>query len=762
MAKISDLITSTARRFGLPVDLFSQQVQTESAGDARAVSPKGAIGLAQIMPATAKEMGYTVTEMLDPAKNLEAGAKYMRRMLSEAKRQNPSLSGRGLYTAALAAYNAGPGGASEFIKTGDVSTLPAETRGYIQKIGGGQTDTKQAKMPGRNLLEGIDVSKLKAQAPGRDLVKEKSLIEKAAGLADTGFEKLTGGLEAIASMATGATTGAVAYGTGALEGIAKSALEGKFGTQEGIKMAEETAAKRAGQYTFQPRTEEGRRQLAAVGQVAEQLAPITPIAGEIQAVTQAARPAITAAGQQAGQAARQAAVPTIQRAQQIVQPAMKRAQQAVQRAPSVEPGSAGAAATPQAVQRIAQAEQLPVPVQLTKGQATREFAQQQFERETAKLPEIGAPLRERYAKQNEQVLQNFDAWVDETGAEAPDLRAVGKIVDQAIVNKANKAKQQIRSAYKAADAAGELEQPVALPGLVAHLNDAVPEVATAPVIDVAIKKAIRLGLAEEMPDGTLTPKAAPLKNVEAFRQSMVRSADPAQAPNMRQVSIMKGLIDDETEGLGGNAYKYARRKRAEYAREFENRAVISKLLRNKPGTTDRAVAFEDVFKSAIQDGSLDDVRNVRKTLMTAGPEGKQAWKELQGQTMAQLRDAAFSNAARDERGNPILSAGALDKRIKLLDADGKMDFIFGKKGAQQVRDMNDLAKVIYTSPPGSINTSNTASALRVALDAMVTGSVTGVPAPAMTAIKALIGKIKDRKLAARVRDALNGTSERLF
>lgn len=447
-----------------------------------------------------------------------------------------------------------------------------------------------------------------------------------------------------------------------------------------------------------------------------------------------------------------------QQAAQKAAPAVQAARQAVQRASPVKSGSVGAAATPEALQRTVQAEQLPVPVQLTKGQAGRDFADVQFERETAKLPEVGKPLRERYAQQNEQVMQNFDAWIDESGAIAPDLRAVGKAVDQAIVNKSKNAKAKIRQAYKDAEQAGELEQPIEVPALAAHLNDAIPEIATAPVLDTAIKKAVQLGLVDQAADGSLIPKQAPLKNVEAFRQAMNRASDPMDAPNMRQIQIMKGLVDDATEGAGGDVYKYARRLRKDYANEFENRAVVSRLLRNKPGTNDRAVALEDVYKKSIIDGSLDDVRHLRRTLQTAGEEGQQAWKEVQGQAMKQLRDEAFGNSARDERGNPILSAAALDRRVKSLDADGKLDFIFGKKGAEQIRTMNDLAKMIYTAPPGAVNTSNTASALRVALDAMVTGTITGIPAPAATALRALAIKIKDRKLAKRVQEALKGVN----
>ena len=80
-------------------------------------------------------------------------------------------------------------------------------------------------------------------------------------------------------------------------------------------------------------------------------------------------------------------------------------------------GSMGAAGVDMATIRRMAAEELPVPVRLTKGQAERSFEQQRFERETAKDPARGLPLRERFADQNEAILKNFDVWADETGAQ---------------------------------------------------------------------------------------------------------------------------------------------------------------------------------------------------------------------------------------------------------------------------------------------------------------------------------------------------------
>jgi hypothetical protein len=126
---------------------------------------------------------------------------------------------------------------------------------------------------------------------------------------------------------------------------------------------------------------------------------------------------------------------------------------------------------------------------------------------------------------------------------------------------------------------------------------------------------------------------------------------------------------------------------------------------------------------------------------------------LQGQTVDHIRDQALKGSARDINGNPIVSPAALDKAVRGLDVDGKLDFIFGKQGAQQLRDLNDIAKDL-TPVPGTVNTSNTSSALvRVLKDwggAMVGGKI-GVALKVTDFIK----KYKAEKAVnRRVADAL--------
>ena len=93
-----------------------------------------------------------------------------------------------------------------------------------------------------------------------------------------------------------------------------------------------------------------------------------------------------------------------------------------------------------------------------------------------------------------------------------------------------------------------------------------------------------------------------------------------------------------------------------------------------------------------------------------------------------------------------------------MDKDGKLDFIFGKQGAQKLRDINDLAKDIYTAPPGSVNYSGTASILIGMFDTVMSG-MAAMPLPVGTALHQTAKYIKSRSLRKKVREAIGTQPE---
>jgi len=570
-------------------------------------------------------------------------------------------------------------------------------------------------------------------------------------------EKIVGTGEAALTIGTGAIGGTAGLIGGTLKGLAEQILSGQFGSQQAADLVQKSAMQGAQALTYVPRTQSGQEQVQAVGEMLQNVPPVIPVVGPVGAVAASTKMAAPVVAATAGRVAAPVVAATKRAGQavaKVAEPIREMMPGAAKKPTPGTPGSGGAAGVDLATLRQAKAEELPVPIKLTEGQKTRQFEQQRFERETAKLPEVGAPIRERFATQNKQLQQNLESFIDMTGAEAPDLRSIGLTVDKALRDRAARDKTRIRTLYKEAEKAGEMEAPVKLDTVVQHLVDNAPEAEVANVLKATRAKALQLGVATEAPDGTLIAQPVTLKTAELFRRS-IGGATNAEPTNIMQASQMRSLIDASTEGLGGNMYKQARAARARFGSDYENIGLVKNLLGQKRGSNDRAIAMEDVLRRSVIDPStsLDTVRQVRRLLQTEGPNGQQAWMELQGGTLKFLRDEATKGVGRDELGNPILSPGQLDRVVGQLDKSGKLDFVFGKKGAEQLRIINDVAKDVLVAPPGSVNTSNTASVLAGMMDIAISGTA-GVPAPVMTSFRLLTKGIKDAKTRAKVRQAL--------
>lgn len=113
------LVAAAARTHNVPQALLHAVIKTESGYNPKARSPAGAVGLMQLMPDTAREMG--VQNRLDPEDNVQGGARYLKRMLDLFDND---------ITLAVAAYNAGP---EAVLRRGAVPPF-AETRRYVPDV----------------------------------------------------------------------------------------------------------------------------------------------------------------------------------------------------------------------------------------------------------------------------------------------------------------------------------------------------------------------------------------------------------------------------------------------------------------------------------------------------------------------------------------------------------------------------------------------------------------------------------------------------
>jgi soluble lytic murein transglycosylase-like protein len=123
-----DQIDRAASKFNIPAELIRAVIAAESAGDTSAVSHRGAIGLMQLMPATAGQM--YVEDPVDPAQNILGGTRYLRHLANEFA---------GDMMLVIAAYNAGPDAVRKYRGVPPYE----ETRQYVKKVLGYYAELKR-------------------------------------------------------------------------------------------------------------------------------------------------------------------------------------------------------------------------------------------------------------------------------------------------------------------------------------------------------------------------------------------------------------------------------------------------------------------------------------------------------------------------------------------------------------------------------------------------------------------------------------------
>lgn len=170
LATLTPHIRATEAKYGLPSGLLDRMIQQESGGNPDAVSPKGALGLLQIMPNTARELGV---DPRDPAQAVEGAAKYLARL-------NKNYAGDWART--LAAYNWGPGNLANY----GMDKMPEETRNYVAKL----TPQGAAAKPGPRMppavdnTEDLDIRPVTPVAAPAAPASEETLDERMALRAD--------------------------------------------------------------------------------------------------------------------------------------------------------------------------------------------------------------------------------------------------------------------------------------------------------------------------------------------------------------------------------------------------------------------------------------------------------------------------------------------------------------------------------------------------------------------------------------------------
>lgn len=356
---------------------------------------------------------------------------------------------------------------------------------------------------------------------------------------------------------------------------------------------------------------------------------------------------------------------------------------------------------PKALERQARLASLPKPVPATRGQLTRDPVQLRNEGNVS-ATEAGKPIRETYVAQNKALIENLDVLKGKTRGKAQTPEQVGmSIQDQALRAKAKASKKDYDALYKNARAT----EPDAAVGAdpLYQLLEGNPEIQHLGFMSGWLKRA---GIeSTEKTGGTTvtTRRGVKLAELGDLREKAAGIARAGGTDGYYAGKVVEAIDQSRSQiPAAAKAWKEAEQAFKKHKTEFEEQGAIEKLVTNK-SRTDRTVALEDTWRSSVLGGSIEDLRNVKKSLLTGGTAetrtaGRQAWRDLRAQTIQHIKDEATKSVTRFEDGTPNVTPASMERALKSI-GDDKLNEIFGPGTANKLRQIMEATRDVKTEPP---------------------------------------------------------------
>jgi hypothetical protein len=361
---------------------------------------------------------------------------------------------------------------------------------------------------------------------------------------------------------------------------------------------------------------------------------------------------------------------------------------------------------PAALKRYATLQGLKVPVPATRGALERNSVQLRNEGNTAATAE-GAPIRaiqeagDNALQANLDVLRGRVAGRGNTAATATSAEEAGATVQGAARAKEAASKANYDRLYKIARETEPEARASVAP--VTDLLTENPEIQHLGWVQTWLNRAAKLAGGKEGQPIAITD--ATLAELDDLRKL---AAANAKSPGdkgfyAKQVSA---AIDQAMQDVpaAAKAWGAARDAFKAHKMQFAEQGAVADLV-DQSTRTDRATALEKTVDT-ITKGSLEDIRKVKKTLLTGGDEatraaGKKAMREIRAQVLDRIKREATKSATEKADGTPNLSVARLKQVIDSYGPE-KLDEIFGPGNAREVYRILDAAKIVKTVPAQGI------------------------------------------------------------
>lgn len=360
---------------------------------------------------------------------------------------------------------------------------------------------------------------------------------------------------------------------------------------------------------------------------------------------------------------------------------------------------------PRAVERQAVLGSLRVPVRGSRGQLTNDPVELRREA-IASRTEAGRPIQEidtaanRDLQANLEVLRGrvggmrggmHDPTTEEGRAQGPSIREatkaptrVGEAAQEAAREKAKWSKKGYQALYKIAR---ETEPDVQVPLTpVTDLLTQNPEIQHMGWVQSWLNKAARTKAPEGGEPVQMTEaKLAELHDLRSTANDIARTGGKE---GYYAGQVVKA-IDQAMEGApqGAAAWKKANEAFRKHQQEFKDQGAVGKLVNQKKGGADRALALEKTWKT-IATGPLESLRQVKKTLLTGGTPatrmgGRRAWRDIRAETVNRILEDARNVSSTDPAERRVLTAVALKRSMDRIPREN-LEEILGQRNVREL------------------------------------------------------------------------------
>jgi hypothetical protein len=505
-------------------------------------------------------------------------------------------------------------------------------------------------------------------------------------------DRAEGALEALLATGSGVAGGAIGGVAGLLRSLAHP---GQLGTQAGVQASGNTAEQVAQSWSYPPKTAKGREYTQAIADFIQDsgfssLMPdmVPNLRVQPGMAVKQARGQFNLRSPEAAAAAAQAhlekAAPDVRVNWNELAPKVQEHLTKLAEDPKFEQRN------PDALARVARWQSLPVPLEGTKGQATRIPPQLRTEAQLGQTW-AGSNLNALHQEQNAIIHQNLNALRERMRVPKPQSDSdIGAAVVAALKGNDARSEAHVNALYAAARADGEgISVPINT--LVDHINDHVNDAKIAYVTNYLQKR----GAIKRRKGKWVAKREMTLNELDQVWKTATTEGQ-ASKTDKHYANEIKKVINEIQEGRGGDQYQAARRARFQRGQQYEDRDSIAKLIEDKRNSPDPRTAREDVFKEVIFNTSAAELKNIKRELFMT-PEGRRAWSSLQGGTIEWIRDKA--QGAADEKGVRNIAGGAFDTALSKIN-DEKIDILFNSGTARDLRALKTSTEDVKTFPPG--------------------------------------------------------------